>query len=78
MKRQTPIYQHCKGDMRGDLFTINLEDKPSYYYKIYFLINGKYKLISQSYVNVFDRELCMERMLHDMDIIDTSRLKRLN
>ena len=73
-----PLYQHFKGDMRGDIFTVKLDGEPSYYYKIYFLINGKYKLIGQSYVNVFDRELCMDRMLHDMEIIDTSRLKRLN
>ena len=77
MKRQTPIYQHYKGDMRGDLFTVKLEGESSYYYKIYYLINDKYKLIGQSYVNMFDREYCVGKMLHDMEIIDNAKAKRI-
>ena len=69
----SPIYQHHKGDMMGNLYKVN----DTYYYKIYYKINNKYKLIGQSYVNLFDKELCLERMLHDMEIIDTSKAKRL-
>ena len=69
----SPIYQHRKGDMLGNLYKVN----DTYYYKIYYKINNKYKLISQSYVNLFDKELCLERLFHDMDIIDTSKAKRL-
>lgn len=67
------IYQHHKGDMMGELYKVD----NTYYYKIRYKINGKYKLIGQSYVNLFDRELCLSRMLKDMEIIDESRLKRL-
>lgn len=77
MKRQTPIYQHHKGDMRGEIFTVKLDGESSYYYKIYYLVNGKYKLIGQSYVNVFDKELCLARMLHDMELVDEFKAKRL-
>ena len=69
----SPIYQHHKGDMLGNLYKVN----DTYYYKIYYKINNKYKLIGQSYVNLFDKELCLERMFHDMEIIDTSKAKRL-
>lgn len=77
MKRQTPFYQHYKGDMRGDIFTVKLDGEPSYYYKIYYLINSKWKLIGQSYVNVFDKDLCMAKMLHDMELVDEFKAKRL-
>ena len=76
--RTKPIYQHFRGDMRGDLFTVKLEGESSYYYKIYYLIDNKYKLIGQSYVNIFDRDYCVTKMLHDMDLIDESKAKRLN
>lgn len=69
----SPIYQHHKGDMMGNLYKVN----DTYYYKIYYKVNNKNKLIGHRYVNLFDRELCLERMLHDMEIIETSRLKRL-
>lgn len=72
-----PIYQHFKGDIRGDLFTIKLEGKPSYYYKLYYLVNNKFKLIGQSYVNFFDRDFCVDKMLHDMVLIDEGKAKRL-
>lgn len=76
--RIKPIYQHYKGDIRGDLFTVKLDGEPSYYYKLYYKINDKYKLIGQSYVNVFDRDYCMNKMLHDMELIDEAKAKRLN
>lgn len=74
----TPVYQHHQGDMRGDLFTVKLEGVPSYYFKIYYKINGKDKLIGQSYVNVFDRDYCVAKMLHEMNLIDEAKAKRLN
>lgn len=67
------VYQHHKGDMRGDMF----KTEYGYYYKIFYNVNGKYKLIGQSYVNLFDKELCRSRMIHDMDIIDEAKTKRL-
>lgn len=69
----SPIRQYYQGDMMGNLYRVN----DRYYYKIYHKINNKYKLIGQSYVNLFDKELCVTRMLHDMEIIDTSKAKRL-
>lgn len=77
MKRQTPIYEHNRGDMCGKLFSVMWGNDRTYYYKIYYLIDGKHKLIAQSYVNCYDKELCLNRMLHDMEIIDESKAKRL-
>lgn len=68
-----PIYQHYKGDMIGELY----QTEDIYYYKIRYKINNRYKLIGQSYVNLFDKALCMDRMIHDMELIDASMLNRL-
>ena len=67
------VFQQHKGDMRGDLYEID----NTYYYKIYYLVNGRYKLIGQSYANLYDKNLCLERMKNDMEIIDVAKAKRL-
>ena len=61
-----PIYQHHVDNLMGNLY----KDKYGYfYYRIYMKIDGKYKSVAQSYANLVDRELCLEKMKDDMSII---------
>lgn len=63
-----PIYQHHEYGLLGCMY----KDKYGYYYyRIYMLIDGKYKSVAQSYANLVDRELCLEKMKDDMSIIDS-------
>lgn len=68
-----PIYTNHKGRILGKIYNT----KDGYYYRIYYKLSNKYKTIGVSYVNLFDYQLCLERMLHDIEIIDEFRLKRL-
>ena len=71
--RIAPIFQYYQNEMTGNLYKVG----KAYYYKIYYKINGKDKLISLSYVNLYDKSLCLERMFHDMNLIDEGKVKRL-
>lgn len=68
------IWQYHQGEMMGNIYQ---SSTGSYYYRIYFRINGKNKTIAQSYCNYANREMCEERMMLDMEIIDTRRLEKL-
>ncbi len=66
------IYQHHMGKMVGNVY----QTKDGFYYKIYYKIDGKNKTIARSYVNFFDRAVCEDRMITDMELIDKNKLAR--
>ena len=70
-----PIYQHFDGDLTGNLYK---DSQGYYYYRIYIMLDGKNRLAAQSYVNLVDRELCLERMLNDMKIIERPKNEKEN
>lgn len=56
------VLEHKIGELRGVLS----QYKDGYCYKIYYKNIRKSQVIGQSYVYVYDKELCYNRMLNDM------------
>jgi len=52
------------------------QDESSYFYYRIYPIKSR-KCVAQSFVNFKDKELAIDRMLTDMDILDNEKVKTL-
>lgn len=68
------VLAYKDGDIVGKMFQTTY----GYYYKIYYTGGKKGgTVIAQSYVNLFDKGLCMERMITEMQGIDLQLVAKL-
>ena len=51
------------GDYKANLYLYKL----GYQYKIFTKINGKTTCVAQSYAYIFDKELCYQKMMDDLN-----------
>ena len=56
-----------QGDLIGNLYKNSMD---GYYYRIYFKKQTKSQLIAQSYVYLYDKDQCIEKMKLDMKQIN--------
>lgn len=52
-----------EGDYKANLYQFNL----GYQYKIFTKINGKNTCVSHSYAYLFDKDLCYQKMIDDLN-----------
>lgn len=64
-----PIYEVTINGINGKIFSTTL----GYYYRVYYPINGRKRLIGCSYVNLFDYDVCLEQMLHYIDLVSNDK-----
>ena len=64
------IQKYEKNGLIGKLY----HNKMGYYYKIFY---GK-KVVAMAYVHVYDKNLCISRLLADLDNIDMERVSKLD
>ena len=60
------VLKYQDGNVIGKMF----KTKYGYHYKVYMPINNKLTVVGQSYVYLFDKGLCMERMISDMKVLN--------
>lgn len=64
-------YSETKGGFVGKMFSEIVAGKVAYYYNIY-SIKDKRKVIARSYVSLFSKELCFERLQSDLELFNLS------
>ena len=52
------------GDYKANLYLYKL----GYQYKIFTKINGKTTCVAQSYAYIFDKDLCYQKMMDDLNV----------
>ena len=52
------------GDYKASLYLYKL----GYQYKIFTKINGKTTCVAQSYAYIFDKDLCYQKMMDDLNV----------
>ena len=52
------------GDYKANLYLYKL----GYQYKIFTKINGKNTCVAQSYAYIFDKDLCYQKMMDDLNV----------
>lgn len=52
------------GDYKANLYLYKL----GYQYKIFTKINGKNTCVSRSYAYIFDKDVCYQKMLEDVNV----------
>ncbi len=60
------VLKYQDGEVIGKMF----KNQMGYHYKIYMKLGGKLTVVGQSFVNLFDKGLCMERMITDMKLLN--------
>ena len=53
-----------EGDYKANLYQYKL----GYQYKIFTKINGKNTCVAQSYAYIFDKEVCYQKMMDDLNV----------
>ena len=52
------------GDYKANLYLYKL----GYQYKIFTKLNGKNTCVAQSYAYIFDKDLCYQKMIDDLNV----------